>query len=89
MLPGAEFGHPVAGGAWLGMEAAREAEHGHRTERRGLAGFAVCLRFQPSEQLPRVRVVQMPDFFDRHFNGAHDKAEAIRKPDEGKWRHGA
>ena len=73
MLPGTEFGHPVAGGAWLGMQAACEAEHGHRAERRGLAGFGVCLRFEPREQLARMLVVEMPDFFDRHFNGAHGR----------------
>lgn len=78
MFPGAEFGHPVAGGAWLGMEAARKAEHGHRAERCGPAGFGVGLRFQPREQLARMRVVQMPDFFDRHFNGAHGRT--LNKP---------
>ena len=71
MFPGAEFGHPVVRRAGLRLQTACKAEHGHRAERRGLAGFRVLLRFQPSEQLSRVRVVQMPDFFDRHFNGAH------------------
>ena len=71
MLPGAEFGHPLVSRAGLRMEAARKAEHRHCTERRGLAGFLALLSIQPCEQPPRVRIVQPPDFFNRHFDCAH------------------
>lgn len=70
-LSGAEFGHPLVRRAGLRVDAAREAEHGHRAKRSGLADFLAFLGFQPNEQLPRVRIIQTPDSFNRFFHCAH------------------
>ena len=71
MLPGAKFSHPFVRGAGLRMDASGKAEHRHRASRCGWRCLRRGMRLQPREQLTRVRLVEVADFFDCGFHGAH------------------
>jgi hypothetical protein len=61
------------------MKTACETQHGYRAQWCGLARFGLFLGFQPRKQSARMFVVQLANFFDRHFNGVHEKYNSEKR----------
>ena len=70
-LSGAEFVHPLGGGATFRPKAPGKTEHRHRA--RWLPGWSrrAFLSLQPGQQLAGVRLVQLFNLLNDHFDCAH------------------
>ena len=71
MLPGAEFIHPIRGGASFRPKAPGETEHRQRPRRLPGRRHGIFLPVQPDQQLPGMRLVQLFNLLHDHLNCAH------------------
>src|ERR1035441_4532634 len=71
MLPGAEFLHPIGGGARFRPEAPGETEHRQRARRLPRRRRRAFLPLQPGQQLPGMRLIQLFHLLNDHLDCAH------------------